>query len=132
MKKNRTVLEAKRLEVYACSAETRLRQAAEQMTQCEISALVVVDAENDLQGIITRTDLIRAHLERDDWGAQPVADYMTHDVVVVTPQALLSDVARRLLEQHIHRVVVVRTEGGRRRPVAVVSASDLVYHMLRD
>jgi CBS domain-containing protein len=132
MKKKRTVLEAKRLEVFACAPTCTLREAAEHMTRREISALVVMDAAGDLQGIITRTDLIRAHLRYDDWKKRCVGDHMTREVVTVTPETLLIDVANQLLDHHIHRVVVVQPEDGRRRPVAVVSGSDLVYHMLKD
>lgn len=132
MRKNRTVLEAKRLEVFACAPDCTLREAAEHMTRREISALVVTDAAGDLQGIITRTDLIRAHLSHEDWKKRRVGDHMTREVVTVTPQALLKDVAAQMLDHHIHRVVVIQPEDGRRRPVAVVSGSDLVYHMLKD
>lgn len=132
MKKNRTVLEAKRLEVFSCAPECSLREAAEHMTRREISALVVVDPAGSLEGIITRMDLIRAHLASDDWGEQRVGDHMTREVVTVEPQTRLWDVANQLLDRHIHRVVVIQLEDGRRRPVAVVSGSDLVYHMLRD
>lgn len=132
MKKNRTVLDAKRLEIYSCRPEATLREAAARMTDLQISALVVVDAGEDLHGIITRTDLVRAHLAHDDWGGQPVSAHMTREVATVAPTTLLRDVAQVLLDRHIHRVVVVESEAGRRRPVAVVSASDLVYHMLRD
>lgn len=131
MKHNRTVQEAKRLEIYACAPDCPLRDAAEQMVRREISALVVMDADQDLKGIITRTDLLRAHLDHDDWEKRPVSAHMTTDVVTATPRTLLKDVAQELLERHIHRVVVVQAEHGRRRPVAVVSASDLLYHMLR-
>jgi CBS domain-containing protein len=81
--------------------------------------------------VITRTDLIRAHLSLDNWETQPVARHMTRDVITVTPEAVLREVADQLLDHHIHRVVVVSEEAGRRRPVSVVSSSDLIYHMLR-
>ncbi|MBP7690899.1 MAG: CBS domain-containing protein [Anaerolineales bacterium] len=132
MKQNRTVLEAKRLEVFTCTLECPLREAAERMTRREISALVVVDAHGDLQGIITRMDLLRAHLTHDDWERRPVAAHMTREVVTVEPDTLLKDVAEQLVGHHIHRVVVIQPEDGRRRPVAVVSGSDLVYHMLKE
>jgi CBS domain-containing protein len=57
---------------------------------------------------------------------------MTREVVTVAPETLLRDVAHQLLDRHIHRVVVVQADDDRRRPVAVVSGSDLVYHMLKD
>lgn len=132
MKHNRTVLEAKRLEVFTCATDCPLRQAAEHMTRREISSLVVVDAHGDLQGIITRMDLLRAHLAHADWERRPVGEHMTRDVVTAEPDTLLKDVAERLVAHHIHRVVVIQPEDGRRRPVAVVSGSDLVYHMLKE
>lgn len=132
MKKGTTVLQAKRLEVFTCLSTATLREAARQMFDRQISSLVVVDESGELQGVITRTDLIRAHLALDDWGTQPVARHMTRDVITVTPQAVLRDVAHQLLDHHIHRVVVVSEEGGRRRPVSVVSSSDLIYHMLKE
>ena len=41
-------------------------------------------------------------------------------------------VANLLLEHHIHRVVVVRDENGKHKPVAVVSDTDLIYHMVKE
>jgi CBS domain-containing protein len=61
-----------------------------------------------------------------------VGGYMTSDVITVTPEDLLSTVANLLLDHHIHRVVVVREESGQQKPVAVVSATDLIYHMMKE
>jgi hypothetical protein len=36
------------------------------------------------------------------------------------------------LDQQIHRVVAVREEGGKKRPISVVSAADIVYHMVKN
>jgi hypothetical protein len=41
-------------------------------------------------------------------------------------------VANLLLEHHIHRVVAIREENGQARPLAVVSATDFVYHMMKE
>lgn len=131
MKTGTTVLQAKRLEVFTLPVTATLRDAAQQMVNRQISSLVVVDEAEELEGVITRTDLIRAHLAFDDWATQPVARHMTRDVITVTPQAVLRDVAHQLLDHHIHRVVVVSEEGSR-RPVSVVSSSDLIYHMLKE
>jgi len=131
MKQGTTVLQAKRLEVFTLPTTATLRDAAKQMYDRQISSLVVVDEAGELQGVITRTDLIRAYLALEAWDTQPVTRYMTRDVITVTPQAVLRDVAVQLLDHHIHRVVVVSEEAGRRRPISVVSASDLIYHMLK-
>jgi CBS domain-containing protein len=102
------------------------------MVEHDISCLVVTSPEGYLTGIITRSDVLRGYMASDEWQRLPVGDYMTRDVVTVTPQDLLSTVANLLLDHHIHRVVVVRDENGQPKPLAVVSDTDLIYHMVRD
>jgi CBS domain-containing protein len=132
MKYGRTVLEAKRFGCYCCTSDAPLIDAVTKMVEHDISSLVVTDTDGYLAGIITRNDVIRGYLAHDDWQHVPVGDYMTRDVVTVSPDDLLGTVANLLLEHHIHRVVVVRNEKGKNKPLAVVSDTDLIYHMLRD
>ncbi|MFN8470730.1 MAG: CBS domain-containing protein [Anaerolineae bacterium] len=132
MKKGRTVLQAKRYGISTCDEDTSLLAVAQRMTAEEVGALAVVDKDGYLKGIITRTDLLRAHLEHDDWTTQRTGDCMTHDVLTVKTDALLYDVAHLLLDNHVHRIIVVLNENGKERPVAVISSSDMLYHMIRD
>jgi hypothetical protein len=41
----------------------------------------------------------------------------------------LQRVMELLIDHHIHRVVAVESENGKLRPIAVLSAADVVYHM---
>lgn len=131
MRQGRTVGEAKRVGVHCCSRETSLRDAAQLILEKDISALVVLDETKSLAGVLSRTDLLRAYVETEGWALQPVSAYMSTEVVTVSPQTPLAEVADLLLTHHIHRVVVVRHENGRLRPVAVVSDGDFVYHMIK-
>lgn len=131
MKKGHTVLEAKRYGIYSCYHNTPLLEAARKMVTEDISSLVVLDNEGYLTGIITRTDLVRAYINNETWEKLPVSEYMSSEVVTVDPKATLMEVATLLQEKHIHRVVVVRVEDGKQRAVAVVSDSDLLYHMIK-
>ncbi len=132
MKQSRTVLEAKRFGCYTCYPDTSLADAVHRMVDEDISCVVVVDHDGYLAGIITRNDVLRGYLENDDWRNAPVARYMTQDVITALPENQLHDVANLLQEHHIHRVVVVREEQGRQKPVAVVSEADLVYHLMKE
>lgn len=129
---NTTVMQAKRLGVLTCAPDDTLAAAAQRMTGEDVSALVVVDEEGALAGIISRTDLLRAWEKGGPWAERRVADYMSRNVVTVELDTTLSEVTDLLLEERIHRVVVVRWEGEKARPVGVVSAADLVYHMLKN
>lgn len=126
-----TVIQAKRLGVFDCQEATLLGEAVRKMVAEDVSALVVVDQEGSLAGIVTRFDMLRALVEHEDWSDRPVADYMAREVVTVGQNTTLLEVADILLQRHIHRVVVARNEDGKQVPVAVVSAADLVYHMSR-
>jgi CBS domain-containing protein len=131
MNSDLTVLEAKRYGIYHCEQSAPLRVAAQLMADKDISALVVTDEQGYLAGIISRTDMLRALLTGPGWRDQTVKSYMNQDVVTVEPRTTLKEVARLLLQYTIHRVVVVREEQGKKRPLAVVSAADIVYHMVR-
>jgi CBS domain-containing protein len=52
-----------------------------------------------------------------------VGRYMTRDVVTVRPETPLGEVARRMIDAAIHRVIVVDAGG---RPIGVVSSTDLL------
>jgi len=127
-----TVLEAKRIGVLSCQVGTTLGDAARCMVDEDVSALVVTDGEGCLAGIITRTDLLRALLASNAWEVHTIDEFMVVDVVTVPPDTRLSQVAELLLQKHIHRVVVVREDEGKHSPISVVSAGDLVYHMVKN
>ena len=132
MKQDRPVSEAKRFGCYHCNADTPMVDAVRRLVSEDISSLVVTDQDGYLEGVITRADVLRCYLAHDDWQQQPVGAYMSQQVVVVSPDDQLRQVADLLLEKHIHRVVVVREENGKQKPVAVVSDSDLVYHLMKE
>jgi CBS domain-containing protein len=132
MKQSRSVLESKRYGVYTCHADAALLDASRQMVDEDVSCLVVITTDGYLAGIVTRFDLMRACLHHDGWDRLPVSAVMTRDVVTVSPETTLYEVAQLLDSKGIHRVVAVREENGRLRPISVVSASDLVYHMVHD
>lgn len=132
MKKGRTVLQAKRYGTHSCSPVTTLLTAIRLMVEDDVRSLVVQDERGHLQGVITRAQILEAHLSRDDWASRLVKDHMVRDVPVVSPQALLADAARLVLKSPLHEVVVVLDDGGERRPVAVLTDADLAYHLVRE
>lgn len=124
-----SVTQAKRFGVWTIAPDVSLREVTRQMVDHNISALVVVDEEGYLEGVITRTDLVRAAYDRDDWMELSVSDYMKRNVVTVGLDDSLERVMGLMIDNHIHRVVAVELENGKLRPVAVLSAADVVYHM---
>ncbi|HEY51938.1 MAG TPA: CBS domain-containing protein [Caldilineae bacterium] len=129
--KNVSVLAAKRLGISQCACDTALGEIARMMDKDDISSLVVVDEDGFLEGIVTRTDVVRAALERpEDWEEAPCCDWMTDEVITVQPSTSLASTAQILQAKHIHRVVVVQPDGEHLRPIAVLSDSDIIYHLV--
>jgi CBS domain-containing protein len=132
MEESPTVISAKRFEIYSLREDAALLKACQMMVEKDISSLVIVNDEGYLSGIITRTDLLRARLENDHWSSVPVRLYMNNQVVTVTPETKLFEVSKLLVENHIHRIVVVQMEDGKKRPLSVLSDSDIIYHMTKE
>src|SRR3984957_5120790 len=75
--------------------------------------LLILSADGDLEGIITRSDILRA-FEKDSAGKISVLDAGTRDVVVTHPDELLHDAAAKILRHNIGRLPVVeRTQPAR-------------------
>jgi CBS domain-containing protein len=132
MSLDQTALEAKRYGVFASECCVTLAQATQRMVEEDVSALVVTDKDGYLTGILSRIDVIRAAIQHPDWADRPVEEFMNPDVVTAPIQATLRDVAKTLLDHRIHRVVVVREEDGKKQPLSIISAADLVYHLAKD
>jgi len=132
MSLDQTALEAKRYGVLASECCVTLAEATQRMVEEDVSALVVTDEDGYLAGILSRIDVIRAALLHEDWAIRPVEEFMNREVVTVPMHATLRHVAEILLDHRIHRVVMVREEAGKKQPLSIISAADLVYHLIKD
>jgi chloride channel protein, CIC family len=69
-------------------------------------AMVILDGEGKLAGLITRGDVLRA-LDKDASGAMSVLDAGSKNVVVTYPDELLHDASAKMLRNDIGRLPVV-------------------------
>ena len=114
--------------VIACQPHTPLDKVARAMAERDISAVVVVDEQGYLEGLVSRTDLVKAEASNRAFTALPdilPEHIMTRDVITTTPDEPLVEAVSKLIENRIHRLVVVEQENGRKRPVGILSVTDL-------
>jgi CBS domain-containing protein len=71
--------------------------------------LLILDATGNLEGIITRSDILRA-FEKDSDGKMSVLEAGTRDVIVTYPDELLHDAAAKMLRRNVGRLPVVERE----------------------
>jgi CBS domain-containing protein len=118
--------------VVSCSPELSLREAVKLMSDAGVRALVVIDANCHLAGIVSQTDLVNATLEQPGeqrWDELAVRDVMTTNVLTVTPGTLLPDAAKLMVRHRVHRLVVVEGERAVCAPVGVLSMGDVIRRM---
>lgn len=123
-----------------------LRAAARMLSQADVTGAPVVDATGSCIGVISAVDFLHnAQNERKpiakgrrqgdcvcaDWqmveveqvSIEEVSAIMTSDPVTVAPSLLLPELAKIMIDAHIHRVVVV---DGKKRPIGIVSTTDII------
>ncbi len=103
------------------SPSDSLRSAADTMWRQQTGSLLVMDAD-ELVGIITERDVMKAVAQGKDVDATPVSDVMTKDVLTISPDTSAHEAARHMAARWIRHLPVV--EGG--RVVGLVSQRDLV------
>jgi len=133
-------------EVVTIPQEMSLSAAAHALSRAQITGAPVVNTDGVCIGVVSATDFLHLaegdrrvtpragpgpHCVCSDWQVLEIEDlpvaevrqHMTPDPVMVRPGTPLRDLARLMLDAHIHRVIVVDAKG---RPVGVVSSSDLI------
>lgn len=114
--------------VIACRPTTPLKTVAKAMSDRDISAIVVIDEQGYLQGIVSQTDLVRLEAEQGTFDALPdlqSAQIMSSDVITATADEPLEQAASRLIDHNVHRLIVVQPENGHNKPIGILSLTDL-------
>jgi CBS-domain-containing membrane protein len=139
-----TAVDVMSRDVVALPQHISLRTAAHLLANAHVTGAPVIDESGVCIGVLSSTDfihwaekehhpLLRAGrdcvscewqmVEVEDLPADEVSDSMTPDPVTVQPSTSITELARMMLDAHIHRVVVV-DHGG--RPVGIVSSTDVL------
>ncbi|CAN5354471.1 MAG: CBS domain-containing protein [Chloroflexia bacterium] len=135
------------VEVLATAPDTSIAQVARTMSEKGISGLPVIDADNNLVGIITETDIISHEIQVDTPTFVPILDWiirmpgdtseddlrrvlatsagqlMTAPVYSVTVDATVREVATLMFERKVNPVPVLNHDN---RVVGIISRSDIV------
>ena len=100
-----------------------LAAAAKLLTEERIGALVVRDAADEMIGILSERDIVRA-VAREGTGVldRPVSGIMTRDVICCAPQDSVADVMAMMTERRF-RHLPVRANG---KLIGMVSIGDVV------
>jgi CBS domain-containing protein len=125
--------------------EMSLQCAAHLLSAVNVTGAPVIDATGRCVGVLSATDFLRwadkgyqldgrckvpvcvcsdwQMVEMEFIPRDPVRNFMTDNPVMVTPTTPVTELARKMLDAHIHRVIVVDACD---RPVGIVSSTDVL------
>lgn len=115
--------------VFTCSPKTAGITVAQLLTDRNFGSVPVVDEGKTLVGLISEFDLLKAMINGGDLRKITAADIMTpeENLVTVTEDTPVMDLARILQESHLIRVPVVKG----RTLVGIVARRDIVFGYVR-
>ncbi|HEY67157.1 MAG: hypothetical protein DRI79_07305 [Chloroflexi bacterium] len=125
MDKERRVRDIYHKGVIFCKPDTPLQEVVRVMADTEIHAIMVAEREGEPPvGVVSHTDAI-AHYGEDLTAIQ-AREVMTPDVISISEDATVEEAASKLLESHIHRLLVVGETG---KPLGILSTTDIIREM---
>jgi tRNA nucleotidyltransferase (CCA-adding enzyme) len=126
--------------------EMSLREAAHLLTRDGISGAPVVDADGRCIGVLSSSDFVTwagkdgngqaihfiapwgETIDIDESPENEIRHYMTAQPVAVAPAAPVGELAQKMVDAHIHRVLVVTDQG---RPQGIVTSTDILAAVAR-
>jgi CBS domain-containing protein len=109
--------------VFTASPTDSVAGVAALLHARRVGAMVVLDPDQQVAGIVSERDIVRIVAERGADGlGQPVAACMTRDVVFAEPHETVDVLLERMTDRRIRHLPVCR--GG--RLVGIISIGDLV------
>lgn len=113
-------------DLHTVSPDTLVEEAANVMLEEGIGSVMVVDGNNDLQGILTTTDFVGIVAASSPKAETTVAKYMSTDVITTTVQDPITEVAETMLEHGFHHMPVVSDTDG---VIGIITTADLASYL---
>jgi CBS domain-containing protein len=113
--------------VIACKPDTPLQEVVRIVADTDVHAIIVVGAQGEVRGIISHFDLIKCY--GTDLQERTAQDIMTATVIDVAPTLPVSEAVKMMVEHDIHRLLVTEMTPTGKKPVGVLSTTDVVKEM---
>ena len=93
-------------DVITVNETTLLKDVTKMFGENRITGVPVVNAESELVGVLSETDIIRKTTSIGAWSPKTAGQIMTKPAVTVAPDETLQRVCELMHNRRIHRVVV--------------------------
>jgi CBS domain-containing protein len=123
----KTILSTKGSDVITTEPTATLESGIGILVERGIGALVVLDADHRVIGVLSERDIVRALAERSAGAlTEPLARAMTRKVSTCTQSETVNSIMEQMTAGKVRHVPVVEQE----RLVGIVSIGDVVKHTL--
>jgi CBS domain-containing protein len=113
--------------IIACKPETPMDEVVRIVVEKDVHAIIVMDDETQALGIISHTDIIRFYGQ--DLSQHTAREVMSRPVLDIEIDRPAELAAQQMREKAVHHLLVIEVERDNRKPVGVVSTTDLVRGM---
>lgn len=113
--------EFKPRKLFTLTKENSVQECAKMMKKNRISLVIIVNKDNTLKGIVTKTDLVTIFLTKKS-PSMKVSEIMEKDVITAAPSDPILHVESLLIKYGISRIVIKRNQ----KPVGIVTFRDFV------
>lgn len=113
-------------DLVTVTPETTVEEAGQLLIDHDIGSLVVLDADDQLAGIVTSTDFLSLATGDESGADHTVEEYMTSAVVTVDSGASFRNAAASMMGEDVQHLPVEDADGN---VVGMLSTTDLTAHM---
>ncbi len=121
------LLSIKGIECFSIVSDQAVQDAAKQMAECKIGALLVME-KGKLAGIVTERDVVKTMANDKDCRSVLVSDVMTRNLLVSKPGDDLDYVMAVMIQNNIRHLPVVDEQG----LVGMLSMRDVVRVLVKN
>ena len=115
--------------VFTVRPDLTLAEAARELNERGVGALVVLDGER-VAGIFSERDIVRQLATAGDGAlSSPVSSAMTKDVISASPQETVDALLSRMTDRRVRHLPVISRDG---ELCGLVSIGDLVKHKISE
>lgn len=109
--------------------EDSVKKSIDLMTDLDIGALVVVDENDELIGIVSERDIVRSCLHQCvDLNTAKVEDVVFTKVTILSPHDSVDKAMQAMTDTKRRHVLICEDD----EFLAILSIGDLLYHLLED
>jgi CBS domain-containing protein len=125
----RKILEEKGRDVFSMHPDATLVEAAQEMAQRRIGAVVLISDGGDIAGVLSERDIVRMVGTRGpDCLSDSIGSVMTVEVVTCSEETTVNEVMETMTRKRFRHLPVI--QGG--KLVGMVSIGDIVKRRIED